>query len=268
MTLQSDIMSNPVPPSREPVSIILVRKLILLTLLMVTAALGLLLLLRHTRVFSPLLPHILSDAAMGLIAGFSARWILRKQTTVLRITATLAFLVGALELLGWFTGWQVGLSPLEIGRSSVDWLSLGQLLLGTGVSILALYAWTYPVLVIEPAPHREVVQSLPRGRRQSDKRSRRSAATPAIGSRKAGRTVRTSPVVIPELSAKPRRKRITRRKPQLQLSTEEERRCPYCLEPIIQDDPRGTVECKICHTLHHADCWAITGACQVPHYTA
>jgi hypothetical protein len=28
------------------------------------------------------------------------------------------------------------------------------------------------------------------------------------------------------------------------------------------------VECEICHTLHHADCWAITGACQVPHFTA
>jgi hypothetical protein len=28
------------------------------------------------------------------------------------------------------------------------------------------------------------------------------------------------------------------------------------------------VECQICHTLHHADCWAITGTCQVPHYTA
>jgi uncharacterized Zn-finger protein len=56
-------------------------------------------------------------------------------------------------------------------------------------------------------------------------------------------------------------------KPQLQLSDEEEHRCPYCLELIDVDDPRGTVECKICHTLHHADCWAITGSCQVPHFT-
>jgi hypothetical protein len=268
MSLQSNTMSNPVPPSQEPVSIILVRKLVLLILLMVVAALGLLFLLRNARVYSPLLSHILSDAAIGLIAGFSSRWILRKQTTFLRITATLAFLVCALELLGWFTGWQIGLSPLQIGRSNVDWLSLGQLLLGTGVSILALYAWTFPVLVIEPAPHREVVQSLPRGLRQPAKRPRRSVTTPAIGSRRAGRTVRTAPVASPELSVKPRRRRITQRKPQLQLSTEEERRCPYCLEPIIQDDPRGTVECKICHTLHHGDCWAITGACQVPHYTA
>jgi hypothetical protein len=64
---------------------------------------------------------------------------------------------------------------------------------------------------------------------------------------------------------KPRRKRSLGRKPKLQLSRVEEHRCPYCLELIEPNDPRGTVECKICHTLHHADCWAITGTCQVPH---
>jgi hypothetical protein len=24
--------------------------------------------------------------------------------------------------------------------------------------------------------------------------------------------------------------------------------------------------CSICHTPHHADCWAMTGVCQIPHY--
>jgi hypothetical protein len=24
-------------------------------------------------------------------------------------------------------------------------------------------------------------------------------------------------------------------------------------------------KCEVCNTLHHADCWAITGMCQVPH---
>jgi hypothetical protein len=23
--------------------------------------------------------------------------------------------------------------------------------------------------------------------------------------------------------------------------------------------------CPICHTHHHADCWEVTGTCQVPH---
>jgi ribosomal protein L37AE/L43A len=55
------------------------------------------------------------------------------------------------------------------------------------------------------------------------------------------------------------------RKPEVQFATSEEHRCPYCLELVGPDDPRGVVECKVCHTLHHADCWAITGVCQVPH---
>jgi ribosomal protein L37AE/L43A len=45
----------------------------------------------------------------------------------------------------------------------------------------------------------------------------------------------------------------------------EEHRCPYCLDPVSRNDPRGVKECDVCHTLHHADCWAITGVCQVPH---
>ena len=67
---------------------------------------------------------------------------------------------------------------------------------------------------------------------------------------------------------KPKRGRSNRSRPKVMLSSEEEHRCPYCLELIEPDDPRGVVECEICHTLHHADCWAITGACQVPHFTA
>jgi hypothetical protein len=44
-----------------------------------------------------------------------------------------------------------------------------------------------------------------------------------------------------------------------------EHRCPYCLEVVVRNDPRGVKICPICHTHHHADCWAVTGTCQVPH---
>jgi len=52
----------------------------------------------------------------------------------------------------------------------------------------------------------------------------------------------------------------------VRLSTDVEHRCPYCLEVVAPHDPRGIRECSICHTRHHADCWAVTGVCQVPHY--
>lgn len=44
-----------------------------------------------------------------------------------------------------------------------------------------------------------------------------------------------------------------------------EDRCPYCFDVIKPNDPRGVHICEICHTPHHADCWAVTGKCQVPH---
>ncbi len=65
--------------------------------------------------------------------------------------------------------------------------------------------------------------------------------------------------------AKSARRSRSRRKPQIQLAVVEEHRCPYCLDPVARNDVRGVQECDVCHTLHHADCWAITGFCQVPH---
>jgi len=256
MSMPANAMSNPATPPLEPVHIALVRKLILLILLMVVSALGLVLLLRGIQIYSLLLPHVLSDAAMGLIAGFSARWILRNQTVYLRIASVLAFLIGGLELLGWFTGWQIGLGPLKYGLSRVDWYSLGQLLLGTGIALLALYAWTQPSPTLAaPASTPKSTQRSPRPHQQLKKRPRRPVRP----------KVRSASAASAEQSAEPKRKRPSQ--PQLQLSDIEEHRCPYCLELIEPDDPRGAVECKICHTLHHADCWAITGACQVPHFT-
>jgi hypothetical protein len=259
MTLPANAMSNPASPPLEPVPIVLVRKLILLVLLMIVAALGLVLLLRNIQIYSLLVPHILSDAAMGLIAGFSVRLILRNQTVFLRIISVLAFLIGGLELLGWFTGWQIGLGPLRFGLPSVDWYSLGQLLLGTGIALLVLYAWTHPPpVVVDPLPEPKPYNRVPRPRPQLNKRPRRPVRRPRP---------RSAPAAVAEQIVEPKRKRLTQPKPQLQLSEKEEHRCPYCLELIEPDDPRGTVECNICHTLHHADCWAITGACQVPHFT-
>ena len=58
---------------------------------------------------------------------------------------------------------------------------------------------------------------------------------------------------------------IGKKHPKVQLSKEVENRCPFCLEIVEEDDPRGIVICPICHTYHHADCWEVTGTCQVPH---
>ena len=68
-----------------------------------------------------------------------------------------------------------------------------------------------------------------------------------------------------EAKATSARRSRSRRRPHIQLAVVEEHRCPYCLDPVTRNDSRGVQECDVCHTLHHADCWAITGFCQVPH---
>ncbi len=51
----------------------------------------------------------------------------------------------------------------------------------------------------------------------------------------------------------------------IRLKGKEEHRCPYCFEIVRENDPRGVEICPICGTYHHADCWAVTGVCQIPH---
>ena len=257
MSLQVDSVNSPAPQSLEPEHIVLLRKLILLSLLMIVAALGLVLLLRRMQINSLFLPQLLSDAAMGLFAGLSARWVLHRQTALLRTVSMIAFLVGGLEMLGWFTGWQIGLGQLKPGLSRVDWLSLGQLLLASGVSLLALHAWAGPdpnsaVPFMEPVPGKRT----PHPRQKPGRPRKRTLPSANYVS-----------ATHADPAGEQASETASARKPQVQLSEEEEHRCPYCLELIEPDDPLGVVECKICHTLHHADCWAITGTCQVPHLT-
>lgn len=53
---------------------------------------------------------------------------------------------------------------------------------------------------------------------------------------------------------------------QVRLVGKQENRCPYCLELVEKNDPRGVKICPVCRTYHHADCWVVTGTCQVPHH--
>jgi len=51
----------------------------------------------------------------------------------------------------------------------------------------------------------------------------------------------------------------------VKLTGSEDHRCPYCLEKVHKNDPRGIVICPDCGTWHHRDCWEITGSCQIAH---
>jgi ribosomal protein L37AE/L43A len=95
----------------------------------------------------------------------------------------------------------------------------------------------------------------------------RPASQPGPGSRSRNR-IRPMVFREPKAASDPRsksRRRRSRSKAHIQFALVEEHRCPYCLDAVTRNDSRGVKECEVCHTLHHADCWSITGVCQVPH---
>jgi len=250
--------TSPTPPP-DNLRLHLARSLVYVVLIVLLVSLGLALLVQQAHRMPVLLQVLWTDILLGLVSGFAARAFFRRQMGLLRFAAASAVYLIGLLLLGVFTGWRFGFDPFKTNPRGADWAALGQLLTGLGVIALSLLAWVRPVLEVVVTPEvREVVpQPIPRTRQGRVPRPRRL------------RTPRSKP--LPVISAvsptptRPKRKRLTRRKTSLQLSSQEEHRCPYCLELVHPNDPRGIVECKICHTLHHADCWAITGTCQVPH---
>jgi hypothetical protein len=171
--------------------------------------------------------------------------------------------------------------------SALDWADGVHLAISLGMTVLSLQAWrrtvTPPVQVQEPVELEPMPVSPPpavRSRRSrrtmppsngrahvqrsgSGSARLRANSQPRVRSNNGARpSVRTG---VKEPVVRPKKKRLFQRKPKIQFALVEEHRCPYCLDPVSRNDPRGVKECEVCHTLHHADCWAITGVCQVPH---
>ena len=273
------------------------RKLALLILLVVAAALGLVILLRQKSDFPLLIFNLFADVSIGLIVGIATRIVLSQRHGLIRGLASAALSVIGLFVLGYFSNGQSGVVlppvgfvkvdwlsqwrlplelPLRIENSQVNWLALVDLVIAIDVSWIALRAWRRSTSnAVAPA-------SVPSRRTRKPARSSRAAAVPHLsfpkirignsGAKPKVQRKRTRRPVIskPTFSAAIQPARSKRwnplhRKPQIQLAVHEEHRCPYCLEEVKRNDPRGVVECEVCHTLHHKDCWDITGACQVPH---
>lgn len=256
------------------------RKLTLLFLLTSAYALGLVLLFHKRTDFPLILFTFFADCTLAVVAGFGSRLILSKQHWIVRSMATMLMVLAGQVILGYFSQWKIGLDVPLLLDGYVSWMDLSHLTLGILAALSALWAWWRPKPDPElddfPAP--VSVMSL--------RSSSSSAAQPRIrlprnwslnlgtmvrprggnhsgnGSHSSARS-RLKLVTGQAVRSKPRRS--SRHKPHVQLALVEEHRCPYCLEPVLRTDPRGVKECEVCHALHHADCWAITGTCQVPH---
>ena len=226
--------------------------LIVVFLVGMFSGIGLAFVVRANQTIVPQVLRAATSAALGVLSGLTARRALQGRSRVLRAAAALAALGVALYFLGWFSGEQAGLALPRAVLPAPDWEGLLQILLGAFSALVALRAW--------PGPSAQA-QVAARAREQA------GAASSRPQPRRKRRTVVRRPPLRSRLSAwVSQRSAVARRGRRVRLVGAEEHRCPYCLELVDGRDPRGVVVCRVCHTRHHGDCWAVTGECQVPHY--
>ena len=226
--------------------------LIVVFLVGIFSGIGLAFVVRANQTIVPQVLRAATSAALGVLSGLTARRALRGRRGLLRAAAALAALGVALYFLGWFSREQAGLALPRAVLSAPDWEGLLQILLGAFSALVALRAW--------PGPNARA-QVAARARAQAGATGTRPRVT-----RKRRTIARRPPLRTRLTSWVSQRSMLARRGRRIRLVGAEEHRCPYCLELVDGRDPRGVVVCRVCHTRHHGDCWAVTRECQVPHY--
>ncbi|MCL4257832.1 MAG: hypothetical protein KJZ53_04785 [Anaerolineales bacterium] len=225
--------------------------------------------------FSPFLLKFVVIIGIGLAASFMSRRVLAARSPALR-AATAAFAsVIALAVLSPLTLGFVGLNLLRSYAIATPVDAAIQLLVA-GLAVAAGQAAWAPsrrTVMVEPREVADVTEiSVPappaaRVRTTAPRNSPPVASAPSLLARaRAGisRFFTPTPATRKLRSARPARKQAARGSG-ITLSAQERHVCPYCLEPVTKRDRRGVKICKVCKTWHHADCWEITGVCQVPH---
>jgi len=281
MSMRTATMSNYYSPAPRPSGFFL--KLVGTALFVLGIAGFMALMDVYQKNISSLWMMILATLSIGLAAGAAVRTFFYRHSGFTRFFLTLLAVPSALFLLGVLTLWRMGIGPLNPwARGNIPQDQLIQLGGAYLVAFICLEAWwkprarmeaQRPSRMREPTPPPAAVYVEPR--QQSHNREGLSFLPKKISQLKfmkasKGRSRKTPAYEGSILSrtARPARssyKRLFSRKPNLQISMYEEHRCPFCLEEVKRNDPRGVKKCDVCNTLHHADCWAVTGMCQIPH---
>jgi len=273
---------------------VIVRTMLVILKSTTSAVVFSLLLLFEPRI-NPLLMVFALLCAVGLVAGMTARHLLAAFHGILQFLVSLLALLAAMFALNYTSRGVLGISYQTILNAEVDPMAFGQVGIGLVVMLLALTAWRKPKprqpAAVEPSSPPRSFRSPEMALEERSNHRERVKVSPVRnvinwfhyqpshpfvngGSRNAPASPPRSGVSLG--TSRPRLKentQIRRRQSTLVLKGKkpvkfigvEEHRCPYCLEIVEENDPRGIEICPICHTYHHADCWAVTGVCQVPH---
>lgn len=307
-------------------------------LLAVAASLGFFYVFQHNQMILQAVLNLAAVSGIGIVAGFSARLLLKRSLKALGLlTALVGFFAGLINLnllTGWYAGWV--LFEIDPWGTADDLNALVYFVLGGTSLWLAFQSWQTPAAkgsaaataAAPPASAQNTNEAAKSGATSQARRAARKPAaakaaspkTPGAARRSAAATKTPQPLVFqPQFwrsqwsrlqtgTAKPKKAAGAKRagksngsKPSLKVQAKaaptlrvpkerstrplgglrarafkkfhkpvklvgvEEHRCPYCLELVEEGDGRGVVVCPICHTYHHADCWEVTGTCQVPH---
>jgi hypothetical protein len=259
------------------------RKLVILLLLVAASSLWLYVLFHERRLgYGTTIQEVAAGIVIGIVAGLGAQLILSQRDGLFRFVAALAADVAGIYLLGFVSDGRYGISKFGWLPGSIDYDGLN--LIGIGLLIILLISLLFrrskvivipepiqvasaldefdnsPIVQVEPPNSISISNPVPPRVSWSRYPAHGSVESNRSNGHPAGRIrpIKAAPVIAPK-----RRRRS--RKARVQLALVEEHRCPYCLETVARTDPHGVVECTICHTLHHKDCWDITGTCQVPH---
>jgi hypothetical protein len=285
MAMRTSTMNMPYSdqsPDLEQERYNLPRKLVILLLLVAASSLWLYILFHEKRIgYGRTVQEIAAGVVIAIVAALGGQLILSQRDGLFRFVSAMAADVAGIYLLGLISDGNYGISKFGWLPRSIDYDGLN--LIGIGFLIIALtsllFRRTKVIVIPEPI---EVASSLGEsgdaafiqaGAVNSISISdpvrprvswSRILTTPLIQARsnghRAGRIkpMKAAPVIAPKRHRRSRNARV-------QLALVEDHRCPYCLETVTRNDQRGVVECSVCHTLHHKDCWDITGTCQVPH---
>ncbi len=290
MALRSSTMSMPFSDQTfeiQPERYHLIRKLAILLLMVISTSLWLYILFREKRLaYAVAVQELAAGAVIALVAGLGAQLILSQRDGFFRFVAAMAGDVVGIYLLGFVSHGRYGISEFGWLPRAVDYDGLN--LIGLGFVLILFISLVFrrtrvivipePIQVIPPTGESETFSSV-----QMEPPNPISISNPdraRVSSPRISWSRFFSPVSLPAERSNGRRsgmiqpakvapamppKRRRHKKARVQLALVEDHRCPYCLVTVSRADPRGVVECNVCHALHHKDCWDITGNCQVPH---
>jgi hypothetical protein len=225
-----------------------------------------------------------AGAVIAIVAGLGSQLMLSQREGFMRFVVAMTADVAGIYLLGFISHGKYGISEFGWLPKTMDYDGLN--LVGIGFLIIAFLSLVIrrtrvvvipePLQVIPPESESEGYSpieiessasiSISDAERPRISWSRLFTPGPVVRERSNGHSRRSGMIqpakVAPVIAPKRRRRN---KKARVQLALVEEHRCPYCFDTVTRSDPRGVKECPVCHTLHHKDCWDVTGSCQVPH---